>query len=67
MNGEPIGLAFDHINVKAGTLAVAQAELMGNVLADPNQLRSAVTTWTAAVDARNYIVIGDPAVHLAVA
>ena len=66
MSGDPIGVAFDHINVKAGTLAVAQASLLGDVLADPDTIRSAVTTWTAAVDARNYIVIGDPAVRLAV-
>ncbi|MCP3998447.1 MAG: hypothetical protein GY722_25780 [bacterium] len=66
MSGDAIGVAFDHINVKAGTLAVAQASLLGDVLADPNTIRSAVTTWTAAVDARNYIVIGDPAVRLAV-
>ncbi|GAB4194829.1 MAG: C1 family peptidase [Roseiflexaceae bacterium] len=63
MRGDRLGLATDQFNTVQGALAVRLAELQHNSKwgADERQLS---TLWAARNDARNYIVLGDPAVRL---
>lgn len=64
--GKPLGVAMDALNLRyaemAAALANAQQELSIDPLAvNPTQL---AYLWTAANDARGYIVLGDPAIRL---
>jgi hypothetical protein len=63
MNGQPVGTAFDHMNVRAGELGFYKAELL-ELSGEPGALAGSLGAWTAANDARNYIVFGDPATRL---
>jgi hypothetical protein len=65
MQGRPVGVAFDDFNVRTGELAFDLADLHGRVAA--REIESYVpyaAVWTAATDARNYVVLGDPATRL---
>ncbi|MGQ0678623.1 MAG: hypothetical protein ACT4OM_03015 [Actinomycetota bacterium] len=65
MNGKPVGVAFDDFNVRTGELAFDLADLLSQVAA--KKVASFVpfaSVWTAATDARNYLVLGDPAARL---
>jgi len=64
MNGDPIGLAFDHMNDRAGELGFYKTALLEDAVSDPAALAANLGMWTAANDARNYIVFGDPATRL---
>lgn len=67
MVGRRIGHAMDAFNVRWAALSTALAELhvdLQNGVDVP--LRTLGRLWVARDDARNFIVIGDPAVHLRV-
>ncbi len=64
--GLPVGLAMEHFAVRLGEmggelLAALDQQRRGNEV-DPQELLS---LWDAHHDARNYVVLGDPAVRLA--
>ncbi|HEU4327858.1 MAG TPA: C1 family peptidase [Roseiflexaceae bacterium] len=63
MRGDRLGLATDQFNSVQGALAVRLAELQGQSKWGADE-RLLSTLWAARNDARNYIVLGDPAVRL---
>ena len=66
MKGKPIGFAADPFNLQWGTLA-AQIGLAqsGNLADNPNPSKGLMLNlFIARDDARNYIVLGDPATRL---
>lgn len=66
MKGRRVGLAMEHFSMRQAELAVAlNGEL--EMLRFPTYQRDDLMLgdlWTAANDARNYLIIGDPAVQL---
>jgi hypothetical protein len=67
MDGCPLGHAMDVFRHRHGelaaVLAIRLAEIRnGRSIADPDVLAA---MWTAHTDARNYLIMGDPAVRLA--
>ncbi len=63
MRGDRLGLATDQFNSVQGALAVRLAELQSQSKWGADE-RLLSTLWAARNDARNYIVLGDPAVRL---
>jgi len=65
LNGDPVGLALEYFNDRYAALASeitsAQQEAGFGAVIDPSEIAA---TWTGMSDARNYIVLGDPAVRL---
>ncbi|MCB0192027.1 MAG: hypothetical protein KDJ65_08795 [Anaerolineae bacterium] len=68
LNGAPIGLAVEYFNERYAELATIVNEdlLQFDFLAEEYQLR-VPGYWTACADARNYIIVGDPAARLPIA
>jgi hypothetical protein len=67
--GDTLGAALDMLNQRYTAMAAWLSELLIQVRkkpdsVDPLELAGA---FTAAIDARNYIILGDPAVHLSLA
>lgn len=68
MAGKPVGLAMEYFNERYGELAARIAEQVNRIRgAVPYDPRSFVGDWTAYSDARNFIILGDPAVRLPLA
>lgn len=72
--GHPIGSAFEYFNERYAELATDVTESIEQIeLQEQQGARSPVTDmelvtkWTAHNDARNYVVLGDPAVRLPIA
>jgi hypothetical protein len=65
IKGDPIGLALEYFNTRYGALASeltnAQRDARFEAVLDPIELAG---VWTGMVDARNYVILGDPAVRL---
>lgn len=63
--GDRIGHATEHLNARygelLGRLEVWRNRRRGEMPVDDHDI---VNRWTAATDARNYVVLGDPAVRL---
>lgn len=68
MQGQPVGAAIESLNIKYAELATELTEIMDkrdfNLQVDPLHLTS---LWTSHNDARDFFIIGDPAVRLPVA
>jgi hypothetical protein len=61
MQGKPVGLATDPLNLLWSTLAARSGILMGGSTPDAAALANMII---ARDDARNYMILGDPAVRL---
>jgi len=68
MKGQPVGLAADALNLQWSTLAAQLGEALGGSVpvAKGPQTPFIANLYIARDDARNYIVLGDPAVRLRV-
>lgn len=66
--GQPVGAALDSFNVRYAALsALLLEEIRQHKLPLPKQNDSDIAgLWTATTDARNYVLLGDPAVRLRV-
>jgi hypothetical protein len=70
LNGEPAGLATDpSFDLRFADMSTTLNRVLGELYYDPNYITEPELAhmWTANNDARNYVVIGDPAVKLPVA
>lgn len=67
MKGEPLGWALEFFNERYAELATVLNDRIrlsnAGIKLDPGEL---MRTWTETSDARNYVILGDPAVRLAV-
>jgi hypothetical protein len=65
LNGDPVGYAMEPFNVRHADLSVSLSDLLQDLEwgldLDKAQLAS---MWATRNDARNYVVVGDPAVRL---
>lgn len=68
MKGERIGQCTDQFNLRWAVLSAELADLQGQRAILPGQVSDAVIAnrWVARDDARNYVILGDPAVRLRV-
>ena len=65
--GDPVGVAMEPMNQRHAELAVDLAEeVEAGDLGDPLDPDRIARLWTAHRDARNYVVLGDPAVRCVV-
>ena len=69
MDGKPVGMALDDMNVRYAEIAAMLSNNLGNFKYDPQAVDAfeLAFEWTANNDARGYAVLGDPAVRLPVA
>ena len=65
LRGERLGEATDQFNVRWAALSTELADAMKERDFDPG-LKKLANRWVARDDARNYIILGDPAVRLRV-
>lgn len=64
--GFPLGAAMQHFGERHGQLAgILASTLDRHSRGDDVPADELARLWTAAVDARNYVILGDPAVRLA--
>ena len=67
MRGQRIGSATDNFNLRWAGLSAELAEVMVDARqGHPVDMDKLAMAWVARDDARNYIVLGDPAVRLRV-
>jgi hypothetical protein len=68
LQGFPIGAADDPFNVRYAELSTELTQLLEDIqFGKKYQERELSGMWTANNDARNYVILGDPAVRLMVA
>ena len=65
LRGERLGEATDQFNVRWAALSTELADAMKERDFDPG-LKKLANRWVARDDARNYVILGDPAVRLRV-
>ncbi|MGO4155045.1 hypothetical protein [Cupriavidus sp. YAF13] len=67
LRGERIGQATDRFNIRWAVLSAELADLLRDRSAGADVLDADIALrWVARDDARNYVVLGDPAVRLRV-
>ena len=65
LDGAPVGYALEPINSKYTDLAAILLQVLQDKhLNLPEREKSMADLWTACRDARNYVIVGDPAVRL---
>jgi hypothetical protein len=65
LDGEPLGWAMEPLNQRFADISVALGELLKEAfLGDSFNLDALAELWLASQDARNYVIVGDPAVRL---
>lgn len=65
LSGAPLGWAMEPLNQRFADLSFALGELLKEAfLGRPLDLSALAELWLASQDARNYVVLGDPAVRL---
>jgi len=66
MIGDPVGLAVEDLHLRHAELATELADALNELRWDPEYLSpyEVAALWTANNDARSYIIVGDPAVHV---
>jgi len=62
LEGKPLGWAMESFNLRYAELATDL--LWGQLRRSPDDLLDEGAFWTALLDARNYVILGDPAVRL---
>ncbi len=68
LNGFPIGAALDPFNIRYAELSANLNDLLEDIsFGKKYEPRELAGIWTANNDARNYVIIGDPAVRMMVA
>ncbi len=66
LNGHPVGSAMRYMSDRYSDLSANLHHALARYREhDPESVEELAKSWTAYVDARSYIVIGDPAVRLA--
>ncbi|MES1243459.1 MAG: hypothetical protein ABUT39_17755 [Acidobacteriota bacterium] len=64
LDGHPIGFAMEYVNQTHAALSADLSQFVGKRALSPNEERRLNRTWQANNDARNFVVLGDPAVRL---
>jgi len=66
LSGKRVGFASEHLNLRYAELATALSSVTEELEYDPNAMapRDLAGLWTAHNDARDYVVLGDPAAKL---
>jgi hypothetical protein len=67
MSGAPVGLAFEYFNERYAEFTTDLSDKIQRDDWDPVDALEMACAWTATNDAKNYIVLGDPAVRAQVA
>jgi hypothetical protein len=62
--GHPIGYAMELLNLRHATLAAQLANELDRARRGPADPQTCASLWIANHDARNYLLLGDPAVRL---
>jgi hypothetical protein len=63
LRGERLGQATDQFNIRWAALSTELADAIAERNFDPGLVKLA-NRWVARDDARNYVILGDPAVRL---
>lgn len=66
MSGAPIGHAFEYFNMRYAQFTTDLAQMIMMQDYNPPAPIDLANTWTAVNDAKNYVVLGDPAVRVQV-
>jgi hypothetical protein len=64
LDGYPAGAAVDYLHLRWAELSTVLTQLIADAEAGGGSPQTLARMWTAAADARGYVILGDPAVRL---